>query len=178
MSASAAAQPNGPVLRDIHLPPPPSWWPLAPGWWALAVLILVAIGLGLWWWRRQRRRHTEERLVLAEVDHLLASARAQPQLLASGLHQLLRRGALRIDPLAAQQHGDDWRRTLARIPVDTATLEQLHGVEAAMFRPGAPLDADAAARATRRWLALAWRKGGSSRMRRLRNLAAGSEVRS
>ncbi|MBP6325901.1 MAG: DUF4381 domain-containing protein, partial [Dokdonella sp.] len=24
---------DGPQLRDIHLPPDPSWWPPAPGWW-------------------------------------------------------------------------------------------------------------------------------------------------
>jgi len=29
-------------LRDIHLPEPVSWWPLAPGWWmVLASLILI-----------------------------------------------------------------------------------------------------------------------------------------
>lgn len=178
MSASAAAQSSGPVLRDIHLPPQPSWWPLAPGWWALAVLMVVVIGLGLWWWRRQRRRHAEERQVLAEVDRVLASAKGQPQVLASGLHQLLRRGALRIDPRAAHQHGDDWRRTLASMPVDASTLAQLQALESAMFRPGAPLDVDAASAATRRWLTLAWRQGASSRTRRVCNLPAVSEVQS
>jgi len=32
-------------LRDIHLPPEPSWWPPAPGWWllVLALLTLAAV---------------------------------------------------------------------------------------------------------------------------------------
>ena len=169
MNAPAAVQAKGPLLRDIHLPPPPSSWPPAPGWWALAVLIVAAIGLGFWWWRRQQRRRAEEWLVLAEVDRVLASGRGHPQRIASGLHQLLRRGALRIDPRAAQQRGEAWRRTLASIPVDPSTLEQLHVVEAAMLRPGASLDTEAAANATRRWLAVAWRHGSSSRRRRVRN---------
>lgn len=32
-------------LRDIHLPEPISWWPLAPGWWALIILCLA---LSIW----------------------------------------------------------------------------------------------------------------------------------
>lgn len=163
MTMSPPAQPNGPLLRDIHLPPQPSWWPLAPGWWGIIVLALVAVGLAIWWWRRQRRRRAEEKRVLAEVDEALALWREQPQALASGLHQLLRRGALRIDPAATQQRGDAWRQTLAMMPVDASTLDQLHALEAAMYRPGVVLDADAAASATRHWLQLAWRRGASAR---------------
>lgn len=166
MSAPSTTQTNGPLLRDIHLPPQPSWWPLAPGWWGLMILALLVVGLVIWWWRRQRRRHAEERRVLAEVDEALALWREQPQALASGLHQLLRRGALRIDSTAAQQRGDAWRQTLARMPVDASTLEQLQALEASMYRPGMVLDADAAAHATRRWLLLAWRKGTSARTSR------------
>ncbi len=32
-------------LRDLHLPEPVGWWPLAPGWWLLAGLALLG---GVW----------------------------------------------------------------------------------------------------------------------------------
>ena len=34
-------------LRDIHLPAEPSWWPPAPGWWLLAILLMARV-----WWAR------------------------------------------------------------------------------------------------------------------------------
>jgi hypothetical protein len=40
MQADSLAQ-----LRDIQLPEPISWWPLAPGWW---VLIILATGIFGW----------------------------------------------------------------------------------------------------------------------------------
>ena len=30
-------------LRDIHLPEPVSWWPIAPGWWLLLAALLIII---------------------------------------------------------------------------------------------------------------------------------------
>jgi len=30
-------------LRDIAVPPPVSWWPLAPGWWFIIVLIISVL---------------------------------------------------------------------------------------------------------------------------------------
>lgn len=29
------------ALRDIHLPTEPSWWPPAPGWWMLGLLLIA-----------------------------------------------------------------------------------------------------------------------------------------
>ncbi|MDG2500905.1 MAG: DUF4381 domain-containing protein [Porticoccaceae bacterium] len=31
-------------LRDIHLPADISWWPLAPGWWVLIVVLVFLFG--------------------------------------------------------------------------------------------------------------------------------------
>lgn len=41
-------------LKDIHLPPPVSWWPPAPGWWLLAIILL---GVLTWVFRYALRRH-------------------------------------------------------------------------------------------------------------------------
>ena len=31
-------------LRDIHLPADISWWALAPGWWALIIMLGLMVG--------------------------------------------------------------------------------------------------------------------------------------
>ncbi len=47
---------NGLQLRDIHLPEAIGWWPLAPGWWILLVLLVAVIAaLALWLVLRHRR---------------------------------------------------------------------------------------------------------------------------
>lgn len=143
--------PQGPELRDIHLPPAPSWWPPAPGWWLLTALVMVLIGVGVWLWLPARKRRQRRVRILAEVDALAALHAADAQALAAGLHQLLRRVARTQDPAAAQLRGEAWREALARVPVDTATLERLLGLEPAMYRRQ-PYDTRAMLDAVRRWL--------------------------
>lgn len=57
-------------LRDIHYPSPISWWPLAPGWYVLAVAVLVSAFV-LWRWLQTRRRLKQWRQkVFARFDDL------------------------------------------------------------------------------------------------------------
>lgn len=158
MMWAAAGAAQGPVLRDIHVPPTPAWWPPAPGWWLLAAVALVAMAAACWLWRKRRHRRELERRVLSEVDALAAQWRDRPQQLAAGLHQLLRRAASRIDGRSATCRGDAWRQLLASVKTDDATVAALMSLDMAMYRPHAAFDADEAVAATRRWLQAAWRQ--------------------
>ncbi len=154
---AAAASVSGPRLRDIHLPAEPSWWPPAPGWWVLAALVLVAIVAAAWMWRRHRRVWGRQQQILGELDQLVRQHREEgsPDGLLRDLHQLLRRVARRHDSQATRQRGEAWRQTLARVPVDTATLERLCALDELIYQPPTAHDNEAMVAAVRTWLRLA-----------------------
>lgn len=155
--SSSAAASAGPSLRDIHLPPEPSIWPPAPGWWVLAALLLLVLLLGLWLWRRRSHVFRQRNQVLLDFEHLVQRHQQDEDqaMLASELHQLLRRVARRHDATATQQRGEAWRQTLARVPVDAVTLDRLLALEQAIYRPSSSFDHAAAVAAVRQWLRLA-----------------------
>lgn len=156
-SSSIAAAAQGPVLRDIHLPPDPSWWPPAPGWWALAGLLILAALIAARVWRSQRERAWQRERVLAELDGMERkyASDGDHSALAGGMHQLLRRVARRHEMLASQQRGQAWRNTLSRVPVNPATLDRLMALEQVIYRAPASFDHAAASTAVRQWLRLA-----------------------
>jgi hypothetical protein len=153
----AGASPAGPVLRDIHLPPDPSWWPPAPGWWLLAGLALLILFLAVWAWQRRRATLSRRARVLAQLDALIIQHQqdSDPVALASGMHQLLRRVARQHVPLAGQQRGFAWQQTLSRMPVDSSMLHRLVALEEAIYRTPHSLDHRADTVAVRQWLQLA-----------------------
>ncbi|GAB6048729.1 hypothetical protein JCM19379_25610 [Methyloparacoccus murrellii] len=104
-------------LRDIHLPEPIGWWPPAPGWWGLAVLVLALMaGLALWW-RRRRRRPGPVQIALANIARLEADATLSPVQKAQALSILMRRVALSLYPreTVAGLSGEDWLRWLDEV---------------------------------------------------------------
>ncbi|HUA81301.1 MAG TPA: DUF4381 domain-containing protein [Dyella sp.] len=145
-------------LRDIHLPPNPSWWPPAPGWWI--VFAIVCAG-GLWAYRvyrRARHRRLWRMRVLAEVRLLSDHHAHDDAAYAASLHQLLRRAAWRYTADAHHVQGDSWRRVLAQVPIDAGTLDTLMTLEASMYQPHASFDRIAMEAAVQRWLQMALRR--------------------
>lgn len=122
--------PAGPVLRDIHLPPPPGWWPPAPGWWMLAVLALILGGATLYKLLKMRKRRRRERAVLRDLDACIDANRHDPAGLAAALSRFLRRLSLRdahaaafagerwLEYLDARGGGEDFRRGVGRVLID------------------------------------------------------------
>lgn len=100
MSAAAPAL----VLRDVHLPPSPSWWPPAPGWWMVAAAVLL-VAVGLAGWSRWRRRRRQRWLAVFERD---ARADLPPPQQVAALDEVLRRAARRVEPAADRLQGEAW----------------------------------------------------------------------
>ncbi|MDX1345236.1 MAG: DUF4381 domain-containing protein [Sedimenticolaceae bacterium] len=100
-------------LRDIHLPPPPDFWPPAPGWWFVAaILVLLVAWILFLLWRRARLQRAQRRL-LALLDELDLTGKHEPRKLAQ-LSILLRRIALMHYPRTevAGLTGEAWLRFL------------------------------------------------------------------
>lgn len=91
-------------LRDVHLPPVPSWWPLPPGWWlVLAVLALCALAWCAWRVHRRRQR----RRWLQVFDTAVGAADSSSARVAA-MADLLRRAARRRHAGAELLQGQAW----------------------------------------------------------------------
>ena len=109
-------------LRDLHLPDPIGWWPLAPGWWLVIALVVAGLGwLLLRAWRKRQfhapRRYAIRELAAVEAEYL---AGRDPVTLGKQVSELLRRGMLAYAPRdeVAGLTGEDWLVWLDRgLPV-------------------------------------------------------------
>jgi len=99
-------------LRDIHLPTAVSWWPPAPGWWALPALLLIAAGVGYVVLRRRRHRRWRDS-ALTELARLRDAA---PERQVREVSVLLRRVAISRFPRhnVAALTGEAWLAFLDR----------------------------------------------------------------
>lgn len=109
--ASPLAQDPLAALRPLHLPEPVGWWPPAPGWWLVALLLVLSLGAAGWWVVRARRRNRYRHQALLELRALYAAwteSRNAHQF-ASAAGSVLRRAALvrfaraEVAPLCQEQ---------------------------------------------------------------------------
>jgi hypothetical protein len=100
-------------LNDIRDLDPVSWWPLAPGWWVLIVLALLAAAAVYWrHWTYQRSWQGQTNRAFVALDRQLSGGNAQQ--IAGALSVLLRRVAMQSFSRTecAGLEGADWLRWL------------------------------------------------------------------
>lgn len=157
-----------PVLRDIHVPSA-AWWPLAPGWWIVAGLVLL-LGVLIAWllWRHAKGRVA--RAALREVDRMQAAFVRDRDLaaLVASASRLLRRIALRMDPVAASSRGEAWRAFLHERTRDAWVAAALDRLVDAPFRVHPAVDASELLRALRQWCKQALRTPRTGSERKVR----------
>lgn len=150
--------PDGPVLRDIHVPEA-SFWPPAPGWWVLLGVALLAIFTGIWWLRRWRRRRKLWRVVEAEVNRLKALHDSQSNAagVVAGLSQLMRRVA-RMRGALVHLDGAAWHAELDRLAPGVLDAECMNELRQALYGKKVDTDPQKLLVDCSRWLRVAvWR---------------------
>ena len=152
-------------LRDIHLPDPVTFWPLAPGWWILLLLVLV----GLVFLGRHaiatliRRRRLES--VMRELDQAHArftvqsafnNTRNQAGLdFLATVNALLKRVAqvMYPDSTCSSLTGRDWLQFLDACDQGSAFSRGAGAVLAdGAYRPVFDADGDALYQTARTWI--------------------------
>ena len=152
-------------LKDIHLPPTPSWWPPALGWWLVALLVLGA-GLALFLIRRrQREQERPVRLALQELTRITPPENGENadtiRDFLKQLSTLLRRFCLVRFPgkRVADLYGDEWVDFLVAAAPEAereffrrelAPLAKLYAPDREVAELG--LEANQLLTAVRRWL--------------------------
>jgi len=121
-------------MHDIVAAPAVSWWPPAPGWWVLAVIVLVVLGLALrallTWWRNRRIK----RLLLRQLRAYDANTAA------TRITLTLKQGCFGYLPRAqvAALHGRAWHDFLiAALPArkQTQARTQLTPLQNQSYQP-------------------------------------------
>lgn len=161
--AAPAFDPQAPydplaTLRDIHLPAPVGFWPLAPGWWMLmGMVLLLGLVAAIIEWRRRQTLGYQAACALRAIDRDTVGHR-DARAVAAAATLLMRRVLVSKAgrPDAAALVGADWRQALgagmAGVPDEVVAFI----AEAPYLPPDLP-DADRVERAVvvasvRRWI--------------------------
>ena len=138
---------NGPELRDIHVPLVSMWWPLAPGWWVLFVLLIASVVALVIVVRRRSawRRYVDASLMDLREAVTKHAADGDALAFAASASQLVRRVARTRDARSVSLSGQAWHDALLAM-APKRNVDSLVSLDTAKYRRDASIDVTATAR--------------------------------
>jgi hypothetical protein len=143
-------------LRDIHLPEDSLWWPLAPGWWLLLVMLVMLILVTPWLYRLIRYRSMRKRVekAFSQIKMRFEKDSDQRRLLAD-LSSLLRRSMMAYEGRrqTAALTGEAWVRRLTElVGVSCFSEEQQRLLSHGQYARDLQIDHDAMLESCQCWI--------------------------
>ena len=133
-------------LQDIHSAGHPGWWPPAPGWWLLAICLLLVLAfvvkrtLG---WLSVRGRRKAWLRTLEELNQEYDPVK-QPHEYLAGLNRLFRAVAVKAFPgtACARLQGEEWVAFIASLLPEPEASDCLHALASGPYEPVPHFEAD------------------------------------
>jgi hypothetical protein len=143
------------ALHPLREPEAITWWPLAAGWWLLAVIAVAALTFLLIFLYRSYRARAYRRTGAVHLSQLYADYeqhRDTTQFVSQG-NALLKSVALNAFPAdrVAASHGENWMQFLNDSTTGREEFDLAIGT--AIYQPkGAQVDAESFHRAAQHWI--------------------------
>jgi len=142
-------------LRDIHLPETGGFWPPAPGWWILLVLLAMLLIAGLLVIRHKQKKNRWLKLARRELNRLAQQASQEPRWFAQ-LNTLLKQCARERYPGEHPEamSGSSWAGFLVKTSPDqrVASRSLVEAMINSCWRPEAETTPEQALTFARSWL--------------------------
>ena len=143
-------------LRDIHAAPDVLWWPPAPGWWVVVLLVSAALVWFGRWLAARYRIHQRRQQMLAWIDHLNATVDPYKDSYSylSTLNRVFKVVALRAFPgrQCAAMAGREWTDFLHRNLNSKHAGEALSVLASGPYTPAPQFDPAVISELARAWI--------------------------
>jgi len=135
---------QGLQLRDIHLPADPGYWPLAPGWWLLIVLVLITVYFLVKKLNKMRQRKHTIQLLQSKLSQLRENynQHKSKHRLAVEISDLLKRFVRHVlnDSQATALSGKEWINYLNKLSNSEVFTEFKQELTQAQYSPNIDYD--------------------------------------
>lgn len=139
-------------LRGIHLPDAPGFWPLAPGWWLIGIVILGLIILLIYKWHKSKHTRLVKKQALDAIENIFVNK--DKGQLPYRTNIILKRTAISMGYAQSKPlYGEDWLLFLDNTANGKTSFQSsLPEFAASSYRPEVALDGNLLKQQSIQWI--------------------------